>query len=810
MRNLRFAMRLLMKNRSFTVLALLTLAAGICANATIFSLVHAILLRPLPFKNPDQLVWIWSTRADRDKTRLNLPDFMDYKAQNRSLQTISAFSDWSANLVNTGEAERVFGVRSSANIFQLLGVQAEIGRALVEEDDDPSHPRVVVLSHGFWIRRFGGNRDIVGKQLTFNDENYTVAGVLPAGFAFPNSDADIVVPLVPDTHPLRNERNSISFLSVIGRLKEGMTERQAESDLTSIARQLQQQYPIANAAKKGMKVVGLRDELVGNLHTAFFVLSAAVGMVLLIACANLANLVLARATTRYRELAIRLAIGATRRNLMVQLFTENCLLALLGGCLGLAFTKPALRAILLLTPASLPRTGEIRIDLAVVLFTLLVSLLAGVLFGLAPALHISKESFADELKGSGKGANDSGRRKGMRNGLILAEVALSLLLLIAAGLLAKSFLRLQSVSPGFDFSNLLVLRLSLPEQQYEKTETVDRFYRQLSTRIKTLPGVQSVSATSTLPLSGRNIRINFTISGHPPLSLSEQPLTQYRMVAPDYFRTMKIPVLAGSDFSEHDTATTQPVAIVNDALAHRYWQGESPIGAHVKIDDNNTAPRDVAIIGVVGSVRHTGLYEDPAPEMYLPISQLPEENVPLLINNMSWVVRTSVQPLTLADPIRRELQYIDRNVPISNTKTMEQLISTSLAPNRFNLFLVGVFSMIALLLASMGIYAVISYSVAQRIQELGVRMALGAQQGDVLRLVIGGGVKIVFIGIAIGLAGALLFTRVLSHLLYSTSVTDPATFVFMAGLFIVIAVIASYFPARRAARISPIVALRSE
>src|ERR1044071_80766 len=608
--DMRFAIRLLIKNRSFTAVAVLTLAVGIGANTAILSLVNAVLLRQLPYKNPDQLVRVWSSRTDRDKANFSLPDFIDYRDQNQTLEQISGFSTWNANLVNAGEPERVFGVRSSANIFQMLGVNAEVGRTLLNEDDNPGNPRVVVLSHGLWDRRFGMSPDIIGRPLTLNDENYIVAGVRPPGFAFPGMEADIVVPLVPDADPLRKERSSISFLNVIGRLKEGVTRQQAETDLNAIGSQLQQLYPVANASKKGTKLVPLHEELVGNFRLAFLVLLAAVGLVLLIACANLANLVLAKASTRYREMAIRLALGATRGRLVRQLLTENILLALLGGFLGLVLTKPALNSIIALSPSSLPRAGEIDLDARVLLFTLLISLLSGVFFGLVPTFRISKVSFIEELKGSGKGAADGGRRNSVRNILILFEVALSLLLLISAGLLAKSFLRLQAVSPGFDIKNLLVMRLSLPKAQFSKPEAVTAFYEQLTSRIKILPGVQSVGATSALPLSGSNVRINFNIVGRPPLSLADQPITQYRITGPDYYRTMNIPILSGRDFADRDTPHTQSVAIINDSFARHYWPDESPLGAHIKIDDNNQGPREVEIVGVVGDVRHAGVHLD--------------------------------------------------------------------------------------------------------------------------------------------------------------------------------------------------------
>jgi putative ABC transport system permease protein len=809
--DIRFALRLLIKNRGFAVVAVLTLAVGIGGNTAIFSLVNAVLLRQLPYKNPDQLVRIWSVRTDRDKSNFSLPDFIDYRDENQTLEKISGFSSWNANLVSVGEPERVFGVRSSANIFQTLGVNAEIGRTLLNEDDNSGNQRFVVLSHGLWNRSFGMSADIVGKQLTLDDESYTVAGVLPPDFAFPGMvDADIVVPLVPDADPLRKERGSISFLNVIGRLKEGITRQEAETDLNVIASHLQELYPVTNASKKGARLVPLHEELVGNFRLAFLVLSAAVGLVLLIACANLANLVLAKASTRYREMAIRLALGATPGRLVRQLLTENILLALLGGSLGLMLTRPAMKAIVALTPASLPRVGEIDIDARVLLFTLLISLSSGVLFGLMPTLNISKLSLTEELKGTGKGASDGSRKNSVRNLLILAEVALSLLLLIGAGLLAKSFLRLQAISPGFAIKNLLVMRLSLPKAQYSKPELVSAFYEQLSARIEYLPGVESVGATSVLPLSGANTRINFSILGRPPLSPSEKPVTQYRMTSPDYFRTMNIPILSGRDFTNRDTLHSQPVAIINDSFARRYWPDESPIGAHIKIDDNNHAPREVEIIGVVGDVRHVGLHADPAPEIYVPFSQIPEENVSLLTNNMNWVVRTSAEPLTLAGAVRREIQSVNGNIPASNTRSMEQFLSSSLAPSRFNLFLIGIFAIVALILASTGIYAVISYSVAQRTQELGLRMALGAQQLDVFKLVVGGSLKIVLIGVALGLVGAYILTRVMSNLLFGISVTDPSTFVLMPLLLIIIALVASYIPARRAAKVDPMIALRSE
>lgn len=808
--DMRFAVRLLIKHRGFTTVAVLTLALGIGANTAIFSLVNAVLLRPLAYENPEQLFWIWSSRTDRDRSNFSLPDFIDYKDQNRTLEQMSGFAEWGANLIGAGEPERVLGVRSSANIFQLLKVRAALGRTLLAEDDNPGSPRVVVLSHGLWNRRFGMRTDIIGETLILNDQSYTVVGILPPDFTFPRFGGDLVVPLVPDTDPLRKERGSISFIRALGRLKEGVTQQQAEADMNAIASQLQKLYPTTNASKNGARFVPLHEELVGSFRLAFLILSVAVALVLLIACANLANLVLARASSRYGEIAIRLSLGATRERLIKQLLTENILLALVGGALGLLLTQPVLRAIIALSPASLPRAEEINTDVKVLLFTFLISLSAGILFGLMPTLHTSKRGLTEGLKGSGKGSSDGSQKSGVRKLLVSAEVAISLLLLIGGGLLAKSFLRLQSVSPGFDINNLLIIRLSLPETQYAKPEMVSAFYEQLSNKVASLSGVESVSATSVLPLSGANIRINFAISGRPPHSRSEQPITQYRITGPNYFRTMNIPVQSGRDFTERDTLTTQPVAIINDSFARRYWPDQTPIGAHLKIDDNNQGPREVVIIGVVGDVRHTGLHADPALELYVSISQIPEENVPLVIDDMNWVIRTSAEPLLLVGAVRREIQSVNGNLPTSNIKSMEQLVSSSLAPGRFNLFLLGIAAFVALLLASMGIYAVISYSVVQRTHEIGIRMALGARQLDVLKMVIGSVLKIVLVGVALGLAGAALSTQLLSKLLYGISVTDPLTFVSMSLLVILIALLASYIPARRAAKVNPVIALRSQ
>jgi putative ABC transport system permease protein len=806
-RDLRYGARMLLKQPGFTLIAVITLALGIGANTAIFSLVNSILLRQLPFWQPEQLVWVDSRRPSAGRYSFTLPDFIDFRDQNRSLSGIAAFASWRANLTDQGEPEQLHGLRISANVFELLGVEAVAGRALLPADDTLGQQHVAVLSYGLWRRRFGADPQLVGKKLTLNGASYTVVGVLPSQFFFPIKEAELAVPLAPDADPLRGVRTSTNFLRAVARLKPGVTREQGEADLTAVAQRLREQYPVANAQKIGVTLSLLHEEVVGAFRLALWVLLGAVGMVLLITCVNLANLALARGSGRRREMAIRAALGATRRRLIQQLATESLLLALLGGGLGLLLAFFGIDLLLTLSPSTLPRAAEVSVDFRVLGFTLALSLFAGVIFGLAPAWQTARVSPNEELKESGRGAGGGTRQSRARNLLVISEIAFSLVLLIGAGLLIKSFLRLQAVNPGFEAGNALAIRLSLPKAQYSNRAAVTAFYEKLRPRLESLPGVEAVGFVSALPLSGTMFSIPFTIEGR-ATSPDEAHRADYRVVSAGYFRALKIPLIAGREFNEYDTAQTASVALISQNLARLHWPEGSPLGARLHINDNNQGPRPVEIVGVVGDVKHFSLDGEPAPHIYLPIQQAHEDGVAWLTNNQYWLLRTTVDPLTLSAAAGRAIQAVDRNVPTSIIRTMEQYLAASVAPRRFNLWLLTVFAGAALILAASGLYGVISYGVAQRRHEIGIRVALGAQAGDVLKLVIGQGMALAIIGVALGLVVALALTRLMESLLFGVGSTDPLTFTAIALLLMLVALLACYIPARRATKVDPLVALR--
>jgi putative ABC transport system permease protein len=811
LQDLRYGARMLLKSPGFTLIAVVTLALGIGANTAIFSLVNSILLRQLPFRQPEQLVWVDSRRLASGKYPFTLPDFIDYRDQNQSLSGIAAYATWSANLTDQGEPEQLQGLRISANAFELLGVEAVAGRVLAPGDDAPGQQYVAVLSYGLWRRRFGADPQLVGKKLILNGASYTVVGVLPPQFFFPIRirEAELAVPLAPDADPLRGVRTSTNFLRALGRLKPGVTREQAEADLTAVAQRLRQQYPVANRQKLGVTLSPLHEEVVGDFRLALWVLLGAVGVVLLITCVNLANLTLARATGRRREMAIRAALGATRRRLVQQLATESLLLALFGAGLGLLLAFYGIDLLLALSPATLPRTGEVGIDFRVLGFTLALSLLAGALFGLAPAWQATRVVLNEELKGSGRGASGGKRQNRARSLLVVSEIALSVVLLAGAGLLIKSFLRLQAVNPGFEAENALAIRLSLPKAQYSNRAAVTAFYEKLRPRLESLPGVEAVGFVSALPLSGTLFSIPFTIEGR-ATSPDEAHRADYRAVDAGYFRALKIPLIAGREFNERDAAETPPVALISQNLARRHWPQGSPLGARLHINDNNQGPRPVEVVGVVGDVKHLSLDGEPAPHIYLPVHQAHEDGVVWLTNTQYWLLRTTVDPLSLSAAARREIQAVDRNAPASNIRTMEQYLAASVAPRRFNLRLLTIFAAAALILAATGLYGVISYGVAQRKRELGIRVALGARPGAVLKLVIGQGMALAVMGVALGLVAALALTRLMEGLLFGVSATDPLTFIVIALMLTLVALMACYIPARRATKVDPLVALNHE
>lgn len=807
--DLRYGIHTMLKQPGFTAVAVLALALGIGGNTAIFSFVNGILLRQLPFWQPENLVSVTSRRADSDNRPFNLPDFIDYRDQNQSLDGIAAYANWSANLTDRGEPERFQGLRLSANAFQMLGVEAAVGRTLLPPDDTPGQENVVVLGHGLWQRRFGADPQLVGKTLTLNGTAYTVVGVLPPHFFFPVREAELAIPLAPDADPWRGVRTSVNFLRAVARLKAGVTREQAQADLTSVAERLRRQYPVANAQKLGLTLTPLHEEVVGNFRLALWVLLAAVGAVLLITCVNLANLALVRASARRREMAIRTALGATRRRLIQQLATESLLLALIGGATGLLLAYYGIPLLLALGPPSLPRTAEVGVDLRVLGFTFALSLLAGLIFGLAPAWQSTRVSLNEDLKQSGRGFVGGVRQSRARSLLAISEIALSLVLLVGAGLLVKSFLRLQGISPGLDARNVLAVRLSLPKARYTNCAAVAAFFDALRPRLERLPGVIAVGFTSALPLSGVLASVPFTIEGRaaPP---DEAMWADYRVASAGYFRAMKIPLIAGREFNEHDTSNAVPVALISQSLARRYWPNGSPLGAQLRIDDNDQGPRPVQIVGVVGDVKHLSLDVDPSPHIYLPLHQAHEDGVVFLTNNQYWVLRTAVDPLALQAAVRREIQAVDRDAPTSNIRTMEQYLAASVSPRRFNLYLLTVFAGAALVLAASGLFGVISHGVAQRKHEFGIRMALGARPSDVLKLVIGHGMALALVGVALGLVGAYALTRWMETLLFQVRATDPPTFIVIAALLALVALLACYVPARRATRVDPMEALKYE
>jgi len=792
----------------FSLVVLATLGIGIGANTAIFSLVRGILLRPLPFAEPDRLVTLWSTGPDRTREPFAIPDFLDIQERTRSLSAVGATGNWSANITTDGEPERLQALWTTPGTLALLGVQPALGRTPVPEEERGGGARVVLLSHGLWRRRFAGDDTVLGRKVLLNGEPFVVVGVLPPDFFPGGREPDLVAPLFIDTDARRTNRVA-GFLRLLGRLAPGVTREQAQAELDGIARDLAEQHPDTNAAKTGIGVIALHDEVVGRVRTMVLVLQGAVGLVLAIACANLTHLMLARASTRDHELAIRSGLGAGRGRLARLLVGETVALALAGGVLGLGVGHAGLGLLLALGPPDLPRRGQLGIDGSVALFALGLSLLTGLLSGLVPALRLARSEPQQALQGSGRALT---RHTGghTRRALVALEVGLSLVLLTGAGLLLKSFLRLQAVDPGFDPAHLLTVRLSLPRARYGDPAALAAFYDRLSPRLRELPGAQAVAAASVVPLMEWRASVEFGVEGRPPARAEEAPSALYRMVSPGFFGALRVPLLRGRDFADFDRAPSAPVAIVNQTLARRFFPDRDAVGGFLTIDDGGLPARKVEIVGVVGDVKHHGLDTPPTYDLYVPMAQIPPAVAIWLANNMSFVVRTAGDPLALADALRREVRAVDPDVPASGVRTMEDALRGSLGARRLNLVLLEAFGLAALLLAAIGTYAVTAQSVAQRTQEMGVRMALGARRGQILALVFGQGLQPVALGLGLGLAASLGVLRLVSRLFFGVSASDPSIFVAVVVLLTLVAMGAVYAPARRATRVDPVVALRSE
>ena len=796
-RDVRYSLRALRKSPAFTVGAVATVALTVGATTAIFSVVHGVLLRQLPYRDVERVFWIWSEQPGRDRMPFNVPDFIDYRNSTRTLSGLAGFFAHGANLSDETAAERVQGIRATVNLFDVLGAQARIGRLLQPSDERPGAEPAVVLAEPFWMRRFGGDRAIVGRAIRLNGEEHTVVGVLAPGFAMPVRDVEFVLPFVADQDPRRGARNSLNFVIGVGRLGQQVTASQAASELNAIARRLQERFPVENARKRGVRMVAVIDGIVGPFRTALLTVFAAVGAVLFIACANLANLMLTRATSRRKELAVQLALGSSRWNIGRRLLVESLLLGVSGGTLGVLVARWAVAALVALAPTGLPRSGEIRVDLAVLIFSLAVASLTGALFGVIPALMSARVDVREALQASSRATTAGGRR--IRGALVSSEVALAVVLLIVMAMLAKSFANVRAVAPGFDPSGVLSARLTLPAKRFDDRDAIVTFQRALARQLSALPNVTDTGAITVLPLSGLVARVPFTVEGR-AIERERVPLAQFRTVSPGYFEAARVPLKRGRPFSEHDTDTTRAVAVVNEELAGRWLDGLEPIGARLLVDDNDGPPRPVEIIGVVGNVQQVALDGEPTWDVYLTYPQIHPDNVGFTAANMFWIVRTTGDPMTLGPSLAREVRRIDPEVAASQIRPMDHYLSDAVAPRRFSLSLMAAFAVAALALAVTGIYAVVTYSVSQRAREIGIHVALGASRSNVVRLVMGDGIGFVLIGLVLGIGMALGVTRLLSTMLFGLAATDVVTFGQVAAVVAAVSVLACAVPTVRVER----------
>ncbi|MGD0536481.1 MAG: ABC transporter permease [Verrucomicrobiota bacterium] len=809
--DIRFGLRMLRKNPGFTTIAVLTLALGIGANTAIFSVVNAVLLRPLPYPEPDQLVQLRADWSGKASTLIGSATFVEVKAQSQSLARIAAYSGGDMTLTGAGPAERIVSGAVTADFFPLLGVQPALGRNFTREEDTPNGPKAAILGHGLWQSRFGGDADVLGRTITLNEQSYTVVGILPARFQYPEP-FQLWTPLAlgetGGTFVIHGE--GMMLLKAIARLKPGVTLEQAQTELQTIAQRIQPGGPTATPGPRprggdALTLVGLHEQVVGDVKGALLVLLGAVAFLLLIACANVANLLLARAAARQREMAVRAALGAGRLRVARQLLTESVLLSLAGGGLGLLVAFWGVRALGQWSGASLPAMHGIGIDAWVLAFTLGVSAITGLAFGLAPAVQAWRTDVNAALKEEGRG-DTGGHRKWLRHSLVVSEVALALVLLIGAGLLIKSFSRLLDVNPGFRTDGVLTFQVTLTGGKSSPQKV--NFVEQIVERLKALPGVQAAAATDSLPLTDFERITAVEIEGRPPIDFSKVKPGEVRPVSRptvtlDYFNAMGIPVRNGRAFTLHDARPPAGSVIVNEAFVKHFFPGQSAVGKRIRLMAGPAEARWQTVVGVVSDVRQSGLAGDVMPEVYSPALED-------MGDAMSFVIRVTGEPAGLISAVRGVVAEVEPNQALHNVMTMEQRLANTTTSRRLNTALLGSFAAVALLLAVVGIYGVMSYAVTQRRREIGVRMALGAQRSDVLGLIIHGGLRLTLLGVAIGLVGAFALTRYLSSLLYSIKATDPLTFLGVAVALTGVAVLASWLPARRAAKVDPMVALRYE
>ena len=801
--DLRLAVRGLGRTPGFAIVVIATLAICIGANSAIFSVVNAVLLRPLPFRDPNALVRVYQTHEGQHSA-FSGPNFIDYAHDNLTLANAAAYDDETFNVVGTGDPVRVNGALTSASFFDVLGVQPIVGRGFHADENEPGKTKVVVLSHAFWQQRFGSSRSAIGSPLDLDGSRYTIIGVMPPDFDYPRR-MSLWMPLVYDTSFTVGSRGAV-YLAAVGRLKPGATEQQSAAEAATIGKRLHDFDPDHNA-KMGITAVSMREAMVGNVRKPLVILLGAVVFVLLIACANIANLLLARSNARQTEIAVRSALGAARGRLLRQLLTESVLLSVIGGALGLVLATWGVRLLLVLKPTGIPRLNTVGIDASVMTWTALVAIATGLLFGIAPALQLSRggDELAHSLRAGGRGMLAAVGGSRLRRTLIVTEIALALVLLTCAGLMMRSFVHLESVDPGFRTEQRLAIEVAIPDATYGTDARIAGFYDNLLARIGALPGARALGAISMLPLSNNSFGFSFTVDGRAPQKPGDSPHLETRIVSADYHRVLGIPVKRGRGLMPTDRSGAPTVAVINEAAVRRYFPGEDPIGKHVVLGwrSSDTTHVNGTIVGVVGDVRGFGLDEDPEPEIDFAYSQVP-------VSNMAIVVRTDASAEALASAAKRELSALDPTLPMADVRSLEGLVSDSISQPRFYMVLLGVFAAIALLLAAIGVAGMMSFAVAQRTREIGIRIALGANRGGVVRLVLREAMRLAIVGVVLGGLVAAALSRAMASLLFGIGVRDPATFAVAAVVLASVAFAATLLPARRAASVDPATALRAD
>jgi putative ABC transport system permease protein len=803
--NLRFALRRLRNNPGFTVVAVLTLALGIGANTAMFSIVNAVLLRPLPYRDPQRLVLLAEHWPQFPRLSLSYLNYKDWRDQSHSFEAVGAVRNNQMTMMGGADAERLPSQNVTANLFDLLGVTPELGRGFSDAEDKPGGPPVALISHSLWERRFSSSRGVLSQAITLDNQSYSIIGVMPPRFEILQQAADVFLPFEPWARTLPDDRSWHPGILPIARLKPDASLEQARSEIAVIAKRLEQKYPETNNSVTSL-VDSMLEQIVQNVHTALWVLIGAVGVVLLIACANVANLLLVRATGRRREMAVCIALGARRADIIRQLLTESILVAIAGGILGLALAWASIPLLVRLAGSSLPRGNSISMDPWVLGFTALIAFVSGILFGLAPARHTWSIDLRETLNETNRGGSVRAVLR-TRAVLVVSEIALAMLLLVGAGLLFKSFARLSQVSPGFSTDHILIANIVRSPAAYSDRNVRLNFFDRLFEQVSALPGVRSVGAVSVLPVTGTGAALHFNIQGRPPRSPAEYTISGYRVVSAGYLKTMGVPLISGRWVEDRDREGAPGVVVVNSSFARTHFPNESPIGQHIQLGASPSPDVPwMEIIGIIADVKQS-LASESSLEMYLPYRQADQV---LPVTTLSLVVRTAGDPLAQANSLRSTVHNIDASQPITSIQSMEENISQSISQPRFRTVLLAVFAGIALVLAAVGIFGVMAYSVAQRTRELGLRMALGASRGQVLQLVLAHGVRLTLVGVGIGLAATFLLTRYVSSLLFNVPAYDPMTLVGVAAALIVISLCACYLPARRATLVDPIVALREE